>query len=67
MIGCALCDTWQQLLGCRLLLGIGMGVKASVVAVFAAEVAPAHIRGTLVMNWQLMDALGKPDFVLHRI
>ena len=35
-----------------------MGAKASVTPVFAAEVAPAHIRGSLVMNWQLFDALG---------
>ena len=28
------------------------------VPVFAAEVAPARIRGSLVMNWQLFDALG---------
>jgi len=28
------------------------------VPVFAAEVSPAHIRGSLVMNWQLFDALG---------
>jgi hypothetical protein len=58
MIGGALCRTWRQLLACRAILGIGMGLKASVVPVFAAEVAPAHIRGSLVMNWQLMDALG---------
>lgn len=48
----------QELLACRILLGIGMGAKASVVPVFAAEVAPAHIRGSLVMNWQLFDAFG---------
>ncbi|KXT03909.1 hypothetical protein AC578_9307 [Pseudocercospora eumusae] len=58
MIGSALCDTWRQLLACRVILGIGMGLKASVVPVFAAELAPAHIRGSLVMNWQIMDALG---------
>ncbi|ERF73758.1 hypothetical protein EPUS_01012 [Endocarpon pusillum Z07020] len=28
------------------------------VSVYAAEVAPSHIRGSLVMNWQLFDALG---------
>ena len=58
IIGCALSQTWVQLLGCRILLGIGMGCKASVVAVFAAEVAPAHVRGALVMNWQVLDAFG---------
>lgn len=29
VIGSAFCNTWQQLLICRLLLGIGMGTKAS--------------------------------------
>lgn len=58
MVGSALCQTWQQLLACRAILGIGMGLKASVVPVFAAEVSPPHIRGSLVMNWQIMDALG---------
>lgn len=58
MIGSACSQTWRQLLACRAILGIGMGCKASVVPVFAAEVSPAHIRGSLVMNWQLFDALG---------
>ncbi|KAI5358880.1 putative major facilitator, sugar transporter, major facilitator superfamily [Septoria linicola] len=57
-VGGGLVRTWQELLASRILLGIGMGCKASVVAVFAAEVAPARIRGSLVMNWQLFDALG---------
>lgn len=58
IVGCACTQSWQALLACRILLGLGMGCKASVVPVFAAEVAPAHIRGSLVMNWQLFDALG---------
>lgn len=29
VIGSAFCDTWMQLLVCRLLLGVGMGTKAS--------------------------------------
>lgn len=29
VIASAFCDTWVQLLGCRLLLGVGMGTKAS--------------------------------------
>jgi MFS family permease len=58
MIGGACVRTWQELLACRVILGIGMGTKASVVPVFAAEISPAHIRGSLVMNWQLFDALG---------
>jgi len=58
VIGGACTSTWQGLLVCRIVLGIGMGCKASVVPVFAAEVAPSHIRGSLVMNWQLFDAFG---------
>ncbi|CAK3840713.1 Arabinose-proton symporter [Lecanosticta acicola] len=57
-IGGALVSDWPSFLGCRIVLGIGMGCKASVVPVFAAEVAPARMRGSIVMNWQLFDALG---------
>ena len=38
---------------CRLLLGLGMGPKATTSPVFAAENTPANIRGGLVMSWQL--------------
>jgi sugar porter (SP) family MFS transporter len=58
VIGSAFCATWQQLLVCRLLLGIGMGTKASTVPIFAAENSPASIRGALVMSWQLWTAFG---------
>ncbi len=37
IIGSALTQTWQQLLGCRALLGIGMGLKAAVVPVFVSK------------------------------
>lgn len=52
VIGSALCHTWQQQLACRLLMGIGMGAKASTVPIYAAENAPASIRGALVMSWR---------------
>lgn len=57
-IGGACARTWQELLACRVILGVGMGSKASVTPVFAAEVSPGHLRGSLVMNWQLFDAFG---------
>lgn len=38
---------------CRLLLGLGMGAKASTVPIYAAENTPASIRGGLVMSWQM--------------
>jgi hypothetical protein len=35
-----------------------MGSKASVVPIYAAEVAPPRLRGRLVVNWQVFDAFG---------
>ncbi|KAH7321064.1 hypothetical protein B0I35DRAFT_477585 [Stachybotrys elegans] len=58
VLASAFCNTWEQLLVCRLLLGIGMGTKASTVPIFAAENSPASIRGALVMSWQLWTAFG---------
>ncbi|TQW00560.1 hypothetical protein V2A60_001635 [Cordyceps javanica] len=58
VLASAFCRTWEQLVACRLLLGIGMGTKASTVPIFAAETSPAPIRGALVMSWQLWTAFG---------
>ncbi|KAJ7755722.1 hypothetical protein DFH07DRAFT_885765 [Mycena maculata] len=58
VIGSGLTQTWPQLFVCRLLLGIGMGVKASTVPVYSAENCPASIRGGLVMSWQMWTAFG---------
>ncbi|KAK4215005.1 hypothetical protein QBC37DRAFT_420063 [Rhypophila decipiens] len=58
VIGSAFSRTWEQLLVNRLLMGIGMGAKASSVPIFAAENSPAAIRGALVMSWQLWTAFG---------
>ena len=58
VIASAFCNTWVQLLGCRLLLGIGMGTKAATVPIYAAEATPAPIRGALVMSWQLWVSFG---------
>ncbi|KAI0598819.1 sugar transporter-domain-containing protein [Biscogniauxia sp. FL1348] len=58
VIGSAFCNTWSEQLACRLLMGIGMGVKASTVPIYAAENAPASVRGALVMSWQMWTAFG---------
>jgi len=57
-IGSAVAQTWEQLFVTRLLLGIGMGCKGATIPIFAAENAPASIRGALVMTWQLWTAFG---------
>ncbi|KAL3479274.1 hypothetical protein BJX99DRAFT_222811 [Aspergillus californicus] len=56
--GQAVSQTWPQLFATRLLLGIGMGLKASTIPIFCAENTPAVIRGGLVMCWQLWTAFG---------
>jgi len=58
VIGSATTQNWQQLFVTRLLLGIGMGSKASTVPIFAAENCPAAVRGGLVMSWQMWTAFG---------
>lgn len=49
---------WGELAACRVLLGIGMGLKEVTVPVFSAENAPTNIRGGLVMSWQVWTAFG---------
>ncbi|ROT38159.1 polyol transporter 5 [Sodiomyces alkalinus F11] len=58
LIGSAFAQTWGQQLACRLLMGIGMGVKAATVPIYAAENSPASVRGALVMSWQMWTAFG---------
>lgn len=57
-IGSGLTQHWGQLVACRILLGIGMGLKEVTVPVFSAENSPPNIRGGLVMSWQLWTAFG---------
>ncbi|PYH43989.1 uncharacterized protein BP01DRAFT_358164 [Aspergillus saccharolyticus JOP 1030-1] len=58
VLGSARCNSWQALLACRMLLGIGIGAKASIAPVLAAEVAAKNLRGRMLLLWQLFDALG---------
>lgn len=66
-IGSAFTSNWKQLFVCRLLLGVGMGAKASTIPVLAAENAPASIRGSLVMGWQLWVSFGIFLYVCHLV
>lgn len=58
LIGSAFSQNWQQQFANRLLMGIGMGAKASTVPIYAAENSPPSIRGALVMSWQMWTAFG---------
>lgn len=57
--GAACSQHWWQVLICRSLTGVSMGLKASVAPILAAEVAPPSIRGSVVMGaWQICVAGG---------
>lgn len=55
--GCA--QSWQGLFAARFVMGIGIGAKNATVPIYSAEMAPARIRGALVMFWQLWVVAGE--------
>lgn len=57
-VGSGYVQSWQGLLACRILQGVGMGAKASVVPIFESEVSPSKIRGRFLVSWQSFVALG---------
>ncbi|KAF2871278.1 hypothetical protein BDV95DRAFT_595142 [Massariosphaeria phaeospora] len=57
-LGSAFTQTWPMLCVCRVILGLGMGLKEVTVPVFSAENVPANVRGGLVMSWQIWTACG---------
>ncbi len=57
-LGSGVSANWPQLLFFRLILGLGLGINASTVSVWAAESAPKQIRGGLAVSWQMSTAFG---------
>lgn len=62
-IGSAFAKSWQGLFAARFVLGIGIGAKNATVPIYSAEMAPARIRGALVMFWQLWVVIGETPSV----
>ncbi|KAK1671380.1 hypothetical protein BDP55DRAFT_560550 [Colletotrichum godetiae] len=50
--------TWQQLLGVRIINGLGMGIKAVSTPILASETAIDQWRGSSILMWQLWVAFG---------
>jgi MFS family permease len=50
--------SWQTLFAVRFVMGIGIVDKNDTVPIYSAEMAPARIRGALVMFWQLWVVIG---------
>ncbi|PGH14042.1 hypothetical protein AJ79_03312 [Helicocarpus griseus UAMH5409] len=71
-IGSAYAQNWEQLFVCRLLQGVGMGAKASIVPIFESEIAPARIRGNFMlcfMRFHLATGLflgGAANLIVHK-
>lgn len=57
-IGAYYSQTWYQLLVCRLIQGVGIGSKSSVVPIIIAESYPRELRGRLLVLWQASVAFG---------
>ncbi|KAG7544309.1 hypothetical protein FFLO_03270 [Filobasidium floriforme] len=57
-IGSGFAQNWYQLFIIRFLMGVAFGAKNSTVPIFSAEIAPARVRGGLVMGWQLWVCFG---------
>lgn len=51
-------NTWWHLFIARFFLGFAIGPNSTTVPVYTSECAPAKIRGSLVMNWQIWTAFG---------
>jgi len=57
-IGSGFARSWQGLFAARFVMGIGIGAKNATVPIYSAEMAPARVRGALVMFWQLWVVIG---------
>ena len=57
-IGCAFAGDMMQFIAWRFVSGIGIGLAATISPMYIAEVAPAHLRGRLVLVNQLAIVVG---------
>ena len=57
-IGCAICNSFTELVIYRIIGGVGIGIVSIVSPIYISEVSPAKIRGTLVSLYQLAVTVG---------
>ncbi|KAJ7761249.1 hypothetical protein DFH07DRAFT_740344 [Mycena maculata] len=58
VLGQSFTRNWWELLICRMLLGVGIGVKITTIPIMSAETVPANIRGGLGISYQTSVAAG---------
>lgn len=57
-VGCALCNTFDQLVIYRIIGGVGIGVASIVCPMYISEIAITQFRGRLVSTYQLAITIG---------
>ncbi len=57
-VGCALCNTFDQLVIYRIIGGVGIGVASIVCPMYISEIAITRFRGRLVSTYQLAITIG---------
>lgn len=57
-VGCAFAPDLQTLIVSRFLLGAAVGVASFVAPLYLSEIAPEHIRGSMISMYQLMITIG---------
>lgn len=57
-VGCALCASFDQLVVCRIIGGLGIGVVSIVSPLYISEISIAEYRGRLVSLYQLAVTVG---------
>ncbi len=57
-IGCAICGGFNELVGWRIVGGIGMGIASIICPLYISELAAAQYRGRLVSLYQLAITIG---------
>lgn len=57
-LGCMFVTSFETLIWCRILGGMGIGVASIVSPLYISEVSPARFRGTLVTLYQLAITIG---------
>lgn len=57
-VGCAFAPALMWLVAARFLLGLAVGMASFVAPLYLSEIAPEHIRGSMISLYQLMITIG---------
>ncbi|KAF9225052.1 general substrate transporter [Gyrodon lividus] len=58
-VGQAVCHTVWSMIGCRFLIGLGVGLASCIAPLYIQELSPTHLRGRMVVLNVVMITLGQ--------